>query len=1081
MEITKQVTLTNLNPHYRASGKSLEVTWAKFCRGLPWIFFKCEGCPLVKIGCRRRFGSVLLTALILISCGGGGVTLPPPATLAVSPRTATILTSATQQLTATLTGISNQGVAWSVNGVLGGNATVGTIDSTGLYIAPAIPPSPNTVTARATSIADPTLAGSASITINNPSPTLSSISPNQVSVGSGDTTITASGLGFARQSSLQFNGSPTTTTFVSSVQLTAVVLSSKLTAGGAYSATVSTPTPGGGVSAPVTLTVIQPPTITSSSNTTLVAGTAGSFTVKAAGFPAPTLSETGTLPTGVTFNAANGALSGTPGAGTGGTYNITFKASNGIGADATQDFTLTVNEAPTFTSAGSATFTVGTVGSFTVTATGFPAPTVGQAGTLPSGVTFDATTGVLSGTPGTVTGGTYNLSFSASNGVGTDVTQNFVLTVANPVPTITSLTPTSINSGSPDMTVAITGTGFVPTSVAQANSTDLATTFVSSTQLSATIPAAMLVNAASLTVTVTTPSPGGGTSGGSGFQVLAVVTVSPTSPTVVTDQSQTFSASVSGTSDQAVTWSIQGAGAGNTTVGTISASGVYTAPGIVPNPPTVTIQATSSFDNVSTGTTTVTVTSPVEDWTKYRRDLSNTGRSGETGLSSANVSLLKKKWSFTTPGGQVSATPAVASINGTRMVFVGSWNGTFYALNATTGAEVWTFTIDTVPATGSCATTPIDCTRIASSAAVANGDVYFGAGNGYVYGLDAATGSKIWGTQLGDPTQGVEIWTSPAVYNGVVYVAAASHNDEPCVPGKVVALNASTGAIAWTFDATDPTVPGVGIWSSPAIDTSVSPAIVYIGTGNPGNSCVPAATGTPSFSYPDGILGLNASTGALISFFPAITNDSNDCCDFGSSPVLHTTSQCTLSGVTAWITEANKNGSVFTLPRGSTGAPSTSLPPVDLGALGSGELIASPALIPGTTSTDCNHIYIPSESGYLYDLQQAGDGTGTVLRNMNSPWPVPINISGGCATPGNCPLYSAPAAITDILLFGGGEGNFYAYSMSGQKLFSFGTFGLVTSGPAISDSRVYFGSYGPKNSTTGLRDGTVYCLSINGQ
>ena len=71
--------------------------------------------------------------------------------------------------------------------------------------------------------------------------------------------------------------------------------------------------------------------------------------------------------------------------------------------------------------------------------------------------------------------------------------------------------------------------------------------------------------------------------------------------------------------------------------------------------------------------------------------------------------------------------------------------------------------------------------------------------------------------------------------------------------------------------------------------------------------------------------------------------------------------------------------------------------------------------------------------------------------------------------------------MTDILLFGGGEGNFYVYNTSGQRLFSFGTFGLVASGPAISNSRVYFGSYGAKNTTTGLRDGVVYCLSINGQ
>ena len=61
-------------------------------------------------------------------------------------------------------------------------------------------------------------------------------------------------------------------------------------------------------------------------------------------------------------------------AGTGGTYSLTFTATNGIGANASQAFTLTVREAPAIVSAATATFTVGAAGSFTVTATGFPAP-----------------------------------------------------------------------------------------------------------------------------------------------------------------------------------------------------------------------------------------------------------------------------------------------------------------------------------------------------------------------------------------------------------------------------------------------------------------------------------------------------------------------------------------------------------------------------------------------------------------------------------------------------------------------------------------------------------------------------------
>ena len=69
----------------------------------------------------------------------------------------------------------------------------------------------------------------------------------------------------------------------------------------------------------------------------------------------------------------------------------------------TQNFTLTVNEAPVITSANSTTFTVGNFGSFNVTADGFPGPTFGATGPLPSAVTF-ASNG-LSGTPNNGTAG----------------------------------------------------------------------------------------------------------------------------------------------------------------------------------------------------------------------------------------------------------------------------------------------------------------------------------------------------------------------------------------------------------------------------------------------------------------------------------------------------------------------------------------------------------------------------------------------------------------------------------------------------------------------------------------------------
>jgi len=105
-----------------------------------------------------------------------------------------------------------------------------------------------------------------------------------------------------------------------------------------------------------------------------------------------------------------------------------------IAPDITQNFTLTVNEAPSISSAGSTTFQVGAAGSFTV-ATGhsFPTPpALRESGALPSGVTFVDNgngTAALAGVPDVGTEGTYTVTITASNSVMPNATQTFTLTV----------------------------------------------------------------------------------------------------------------------------------------------------------------------------------------------------------------------------------------------------------------------------------------------------------------------------------------------------------------------------------------------------------------------------------------------------------------------------------------------------------------------------------------------------------------------------------------------------------------------------------------------------------------------------
>jgi len=113
-------------------------------------------------------------------------------------------------------------------------------------------------------------------------------------------------------------------------------------------------------------------------------------------------------------------------------------------AGSTGDLSYTIATAPAITSAGSVTFTRGTAGSFTVTTTGFPAPTVSETGTLPTGVTFAA--GVLSGTP--TASGSFPITFGATNGTTVNATQAFTLTVLAMAITTTSLPDGSVYSKS---------------------------------------------------------------------------------------------------------------------------------------------------------------------------------------------------------------------------------------------------------------------------------------------------------------------------------------------------------------------------------------------------------------------------------------------------------------------------------------------------------------------------------------------------------------------------------------------------------------------------------------------------------
>ena len=106
--------------------------------------------------------------------------------VSVAPASSNVPVNTTKQFSATVTGSSNTAVTWDVNGAVGGNGTVGFIESiSGLYTAPSAAPNPATVTIHATTNATPTVSGSATVTVTNPAPpppVAIAISPAKASV-----------------------------------------------------------------------------------------------------------------------------------------------------------------------------------------------------------------------------------------------------------------------------------------------------------------------------------------------------------------------------------------------------------------------------------------------------------------------------------------------------------------------------------------------------------------------------------------------------------------------------------------------------------------------------------------------------------------------------------------------------------------------------------------------------------------------------------------------------------------------------------------------------------------------------------
>jgi polyvinyl alcohol dehydrogenase (cytochrome) len=286
-------------------------------------------------------------------------------------------------------------------------------------------------------------------------------------------------------------------------------------------------------------------------------------------------------------------------------------------------------------------------------------------------------------------------------------------------------------------------------------------------------------------------------------------------------------------------------------------------------------------------------------WAGWSPDVTNARLQSRemAGLAPADVPRLALKWSLGFP--DASAAWSSPTVVGGRL-YVGSQNGTVYAVDAKRGCIYWTYS-----AAGG----------VRTAIAVDGGFVYFGDTAANAYALRADTGRMAW-TQKVDQHPLARITGSPTLDAGRLYVPMSSYeesqgsdpNYECCTfRGSVSALDAATGRVIWkTSLIPDPLqrrgtstagLPlwgpaGAAIWSAPTIDHARGR--LYVATGN--------AYSAPAHPSTNAVVALDLESGAtrwMRQLTPGdvyLTNcrSGNPNCpamngpdfDFGSPPVL---------------------------------------------------------------------------------------------------------------------------------------------------------------------------------------------------